>query len=66
MQLVRLHQKIKYIWEIKSVKMMSSKFGFRSEKYCHDWYQLTSLTTGWILHIGGPSDLGKGMWKSCI
>ena len=57
---------MKYIWEIKSVNMMPSKFGFRSEKYCHDWYQLTALTAGWILHIGGPSDLGKGMWKSCI
>ena len=56
---------MKYIGDIKSVYMMSSKFGPRSGKHNPDWHQLSSLITGWIrwtFHDNdGPSDLSEGV-----
>ena len=52
-----LHEKMKQIGDIKSVYMMSLKFGIRSGKCNPDWI------TGWICwkfhDIGGTSDLSE-------
>ena len=50
--------------------MISSKFGFKSEKSNHDWHQLSSLIIELIYskfrNTSEPSDLSKGVCKGTI